>query len=216
MSSLVAVDKRWKSTFDAYDAPSIGRGSSGSILAINKSLVIKVFADDDEGQMDLERETSIFEILQTDTRSPYIVNFIEQWQFGLVMERLECSLRTYLRQKSIQSVGKVISWVDDACKGLDFLHTKGIMHGDVGCHNFLVSEELHLKLCDFAGSKREGETARICYEVRGQHPNYQSGQPTRTTELFALVSFPLGVTIIPLKHPGLDDVRDLYFSASLC
>jgi serine/threonine protein kinase len=204
MSSLVAVDERWKSTFDAYDAPSIGRGSSGSILAINQSLVIKVFADDDEGQMDLDRETSIYEILQTDTRSPYIVHFIEQWQFGLVMERLDCSLRVYLRQRSIPSTGKMISWVDDACKGLDFLHTKGIMHGDVGCHNFLVSEELNLKLCDFAGSKREGEPARICYEVRGQHPDYQSGQPTHMTELFALVSSLLRVTIIPLKSSGLD------------
>jgi serine/threonine protein kinase len=87
------------------------------------------------------------------------------------------------------SVQKALSWVHDACKGLDFLHSKGIMHGDVGCHNFLINGKQHLKLCDFAGSKREGETARICYEVRGQHPDYQSGQPTRVTELFALVSF---------------------------
>jgi serine/threonine protein kinase len=189
MISRSAIDERWKLTFDSYDAPSIGRGSSGSILAINKSLVIKVFADDEEGQMDLERETSIYEILQADTRSPYIVHFIEQWHFGIVMERLDYSLRVYLRQKPTHSVQKALSWVHDACKGLDFLHSKGIMHGDVGCHNFLINGKQHLKLCDFAGSKREGETARICYEVRGQHPDYQSGQPTRVTELFALVSF---------------------------
>jgi len=63
------------------------------------------------------------------------------------------------------------------------------MHGDVGCHNFLVDKEGHIKLCDFAGSKRKGEIARVCYEVRGEHPDYRVGQPTLATEIFSLVSF---------------------------
>jgi serine/threonine protein kinase len=195
-SRSFAIDDSWKSTFDTYDAPSVGRGSSGTVLAINKILVIKVFADDDEGQLDYDRETSIYTELQSEYQSPYIVHFIEEWQSGLVLERLDCSLRLYLRQESQHPMEKVLSWMHDACKGLEFLHSKGIMHGDVGCHNFLVNRQQHLKLCDFAGSKREGELARICYEVRGQHPTYQSGQPTRVTELFALVSIRTGYSCL--------------------
>jgi serine/threonine protein kinase len=179
----------WKHSFDSYDAPIIGRGSSGYVFEIDQDLVFKEFSEDEEGQLDFERETSIYGDLQRGSGSPYITKLIEKWRDGLVLERHSCTLRSRLQEKRPFSIERRTQWVIEACKGLAFLHQNGIMHGDVGCHNFLVDKEGYIKLCDFAGSKRKGEIARVCYEVRGQHPDYRVGQPTSTTEVFSLVSF---------------------------
>jgi serine/threonine protein kinase len=177
----------WKESFSFYDAQSVGRGSSGTVLAINQDLVIKIFSEDEEGQLDLDRERSIFQDLQRDSGSPYVIKFLEVWEDGLVLERLKYTLRFRLREKSQPSPHLRLRWLIEACKALEFIHDRGVMHGDVGCHNFLVDKKGHIKLCDFAGSAREGETARICYEIRGQHPKYQMGRPTKKMEIFALV-----------------------------
>jgi serine/threonine protein kinase len=182
-------NENWKVSFSLYDAQSLGRGSSGSVLAIDQNLVIKIFSEDEEGQLDFDRERDIYHELQRDGGSRYIVKFLEVWEDGLVLERLKSTLRSRLREQFQPSVVLRTQWLVEACKALWFLHDKGIMHGDVGCHNFLVDTKGHIKLCDFAGSKRNGETARICYETRGRHPEYRIGEPTPKTEIFALVSF---------------------------
>ncbi|TVY81341.1 Mitogen-activated protein kinase kinase kinase [Lachnellula suecica] len=176
----------WKLWFDSYDAFSVGRGSSGTVLAIDDKLVIKTYVEDEEGERDFRREKAIYEILQSGTFSPYIVKFVEEWESGLVLERLRGTLRSRLKEKVQPCLEDRTQWIREACNGLGFLHENRIMHGDVGCHNFLVDYSGHVKLCDFAGSKREGELARICYEIRGQHPDYKIGNPTIETEIFAL------------------------------
>jgi serine/threonine protein kinase len=197
IQSLSKYDGNWKGSFSFYDAQSVGRGSSGTVLAIDQDLVIKIFSEDEEGQLDFEREREIYYELQRDGGSQYIVRFLEVWEDGLVLERLKSTLRFHLREKSLPKFTVRMRWLVQACKALGFLHARSIMHGDVGCHNLLVDKKGHIKLCDFAGSKREGETARICYEIRGQHPEYQIGQPTTRTEIFALVSFGYTVALLP-------------------
>lgn len=177
----------WKFSFDSYNALSVGRGSSGTVLEIDQNLVIKTYINNDEGKRDFSREKEIFDILQKGTPSPYIVRCIEEYDEGLVLERLESTLRSRLRQQRTP-LNVRSKWTLDCCRGLQFLHQKGVIHGDIGCHNFLVGRSNLVKLCDFAGSKIVGERARICYEVRGQHPDYQSGEPTIATEIFALGS----------------------------
>jgi serine/threonine protein kinase len=187
IQELLSNDK-WKDSFSFYDAEIVGRGSSGTVLAIDQNLVLKIFCEDDEGQLDFDREREIYNELQRDGGSRYIVNFSEVWEDGLVLERLKSTLRTRLREKSQPSLIIRQRWLVEACNALRFVHDRDIMHGDVGCHNFLVDKNGHIKLCDFAGSRRKGEAARICYEIRGQHPEYQIGEPTSKTEIFALVS----------------------------
>lgn len=183
----------WGASFDEFNAIRVGRGSSGKVLAVNKELVIKVFKEDDEGMLDFERERSIYEQLNRVGGSKYIVQYIGLWRdYGLVLERQAFTLRQYLRGAMDQRLAipyfVLDQWARDASEGLAFLHKNGIMHGDVGCHNFLVDDEGHIKICDFAGSKREGEEARVCYEVRSQHPRYRDHEPNRLTEIFALGS----------------------------
>jgi len=54
----------WILSFDFYEAPSVGRGSSGSVLAIDEELVIKIFSEDEQGVRDFERGSTLTFITQ--------------------------------------------------------------------------------------------------------------------------------------------------------
>src|SRR5450756_3177765 len=77
----------WKRSFSFATAKSIGRGASGTVFAVDNTRVIKVFADDEEGQQDLDREKEIFDTLQSPAGSEHIIRCEEQWFSGLVLER---------------------------------------------------------------------------------------------------------------------------------
>lgn len=70
----------WKFDFDFYEARNLGKGSSGSVLEINQGLVIKIFSEDEDGQLDFERELSIYGQLQNGNQCKYIVKFLEVWE----------------------------------------------------------------------------------------------------------------------------------------
>jgi serine/threonine protein kinase len=183
----------WKKTFSFTTARSIGRGASGTVFAINDELVIKAFGRDAEAQSHLAREREIFNKLQGHFISEYIVHYKEEWASGLVLERLDGTLRDLLKtcvpSDSCQAQhSSALTWSLECCRGFAFLHDNGIIHGDIGCQNVLVSADKHAKICDFAGSKIGEEDAWVAYEIRSQHPHYSGDQPTITTEIFAIGS----------------------------
>jgi serine/threonine protein kinase len=51
---------------------------------------------------------------------------------------------------------RVSSWSYQAASALAYIHSLGIIHCDVGMHNFLVHSDGRLVLCDFSGSEVEG------------------------------------------------------------
>ncbi|KAJ9481676.1 hypothetical protein VN97_g11791 [Penicillium thymicola] len=84
---------------------------------------------------------------------------------GLILERGTC-LRGML-----QSVGESaipwamkLQWALEAAEGLAYIHSKGVIHADVGCHNIIVDNAKHVKFIDFAGSGIDGEDPLVCYE----------------------------------------------------
>jgi len=182
----------WKKTFSFLKADPIGRGASGTVFAINQTWVIKVFGRDVEAQSHLAREKEIFDKLQSRNASEYIIYCKEQWASGLVLERLETTLRNLLR-KSVQLDSEshhpsALTWSIECCRGFAFLHDNDIIQGDIGCQNVMVSTSGQAKLCDFAGSKIGQKDAWVAYEIRSQHPRYTGDQPSIITELFAIGS----------------------------
>lgn len=182
----------WKRSFSFATAKSIGRGTSGTIFAVDDTRVIKVFAEDEEGQLDLVREKEIFDKLQIPVSSQYIINCEEQWYSGLVLERLVTTLRELLKDFAKNSPDTqhplALQWSLESCRGLAFLHQRGVLHGDIGCQNILISDKGHAKLCDFAGSSIGDKHAWVAYEIRSQHPLYSGQQPRIETEIFAIGS----------------------------
>jgi serine/threonine protein kinase len=182
----------WKEDFSFINATCVGRGGSGSVFAIDKERVIKVFPGDEEGERDLERELAIYRKIQSGEEDQNIVKFYERWESGLVLQRHKSTLRQVLSSAMVVPPLFALQWSQEICRGLKRLHSKDILHGDLGCQNIMVNSDSHAVLCDFAGSGfRDGDTwndAWISYEVRSQHPNYRGQQPTVETEIFAFGS----------------------------
>jgi serine/threonine protein kinase len=182
----------WKQTFSFTTAVSIGCGASGTVFIIDSTWVIKVFGRDAEGQLHLAREKEIFDKLQSQAASEYIIHCKEQWASGLVLERLDTTLRALLKRFSQHDLEaqhpSALTWSLECCRGFALLHDNDIIHGDIGCQNVMISTSGHAKLCDFAGSKIGHKDAWVAYEVRSQHPLYSGQQPSITTDIFAIGS----------------------------
>lgn len=43
-------------------------------------------------------------------------------------------------------------WIKNAIVAVAFIYSHGAVHGDISPRNFLVADDLSIKLCDFAGS----------------------------------------------------------------
>lgn len=44
------------------------------------------------------------------------------------------------------------NWIKNAIDAVAFIHGHGVVHADISARNFLVADDLSIKLCDFAGS----------------------------------------------------------------
>ncbi|KAJ5428399.1 hypothetical protein N7445_009853 [Penicillium cf. griseofulvum] len=70
---------------------------------------------------------------------------------GLLLERGTC-LRSIL--ESVSDLDVKIRWAQEAADGLAYIHSKGIIHADIGCHNIIVDDAGHVKFIEFGGSGR--------------------------------------------------------------
>ena len=205
----------WKKTFSIAKAKEVGSGGSGIVYEINKDLVLKAFAGDENGRDDLQRELEIYEKLQSEDGSEFVVKCIGQWSFGLVLERHCVTLRKYLEGRSPLSPPPFARQLaQDGYGAVQFLQKNGIIHGDVGCKNFLLTIDHRLKICDFAGSKLGDKEAWVSYEARSQHPALvgMGKQPTDKTDIFALgsVFFEIYTCRPPLASASNLEVRQKF------
>ncbi|KAH8722078.1 kinase-like domain-containing protein [Ilyonectria robusta] len=133
----------------------IGQGASGGVYTghergTNRLVAIK--------QMNLEQQPKkdliINEILvMKDSSHPNIVNFIDSYLCGgelwVVMEFMEGGSLTDVVTFNIMSEGQIASVCRETLKGLQHLHSKGVIHRDIKSDNILLSMEGNIKLTDF-------------------------------------------------------------------
>jgi serine/threonine protein kinase len=182
----------------------IGAGASAIVLAVNDELAVKLFPSGPKHKRDYEREVEIFQKLKA-KNSPNIVQFVQAlWGCGIVMERMNMTLRQRLRAP-IDEFALENQWMNDTASGISFLHSHGIFHGDIGCQNILIDDDERAKLCDFAGSRLDDKDAWTNYHIRNQHPSYHQKQPDITTELFALGSV---IFEIATRHQPYENISD--------
>lgn len=130
----------------------IGQGASGGVFTgyergTNRLVAIK--------QMNLEQQPKkdliINEILvMKDSSHPNIVNFIDSYLSGgelwVVMEFMEGGSLTDVVTFNIMSEGQIASVCRETLKGLQHLHSKGVIHRDIKSDNILLSDEGNIKL----------------------------------------------------------------------
>lgn len=105
---------------------------------------------------------------------------------GLLLERGTC-LRGVLRRVGEFAIpwAMKLQWALEAADGLAYIHSKEVIHADVGCHNVIVDIANHIKLIDFAGSGIDGEAPLVCYEWCSFQPGTEIGI---CTDIFAFGS----------------------------
>ncbi|EFZ02536.1 serine/threonine protein kinase domain protein [Metarhizium robertsii] len=133
----------------------IGQGASGGVFTgfergTNRLVAIK--------QMNLEQQPKkdliINEILvMKDSSHPNIVNFIDSYlcagELWVVMEFMEGGSLTDVVTFNIMTEGQIASVCRETLKGLQHLHSKGVIHRDIKSDNILLSNEGSIKLTDF-------------------------------------------------------------------
>lgn len=133
----------------------IGQGASGGVytayeLGTNAAVAIK--------QMNLEKqpkkELIVNEILvMKGSKHNNIVNFIDSYLFKgdlwVVMEYMEGGSLTDVVTHCILTEGQIGAVCRETLKGLQFLHSKGVIHRDIKSDNILLSMNGDIKLTDF-------------------------------------------------------------------
>jgi p21-activated kinase 1 len=130
----------------------IGQGASGGVYTgleggSNRLVAIK--------QMNLEQQPKkdliINEILvMKESSHPNIVNFIDSYLCGgelwVVMEFMEGGSLTDVVTFNIMTEGQIASVCRETLRGLQHLHSKGVIHRDIKSDNILLSNEGNIKL----------------------------------------------------------------------
>ena len=133
----------------------IGQGASGGVFTghergTNRLVAIK--------QMNLEQQPKkdliINEIIvMKDSSHPNIVNFIESYLCGgelwVVMEFMEGGSLTDVVTFNIMTEGQIASVCRETLKGLQHLHSKGVIHRDIKSDNILLSNEGSIKISEY-------------------------------------------------------------------
>ncbi|KAK5153281.1 signal transducing kinase of the PAK [Oleoguttula sp. CCFEE 6159] len=141
--------KRYKSLV------KIGQGASGGVytafeVGTNKCVAIK--------QMNLEQQPKkdliINEILvMKESKHKNIVNFMDSFllrgDLWVVMEYMEGGSLTYVVTFNMMSEAQIAAVCRETLHGLQFLHSKGVIHRDIKSDNILLSLEGNIKLTDF-------------------------------------------------------------------
>lgn len=130
----------------------IGQGASGGVFTghekgTNRLVAIK--------QMNLEQQPKkdliINEIIvMKESSHPNIVNFLDSYLCGgelwVIMEFMEGGSLTDVVTFNIMTEGQIASVCRETLKGLQHLHSKGVIHRDIKSDNILLSNEGHIKL----------------------------------------------------------------------
>lgn len=181
-------------------------GTVGIIYAIDEHHVIKVPSLGEFERQAYDREIRAYTRLGHHER----IAHCEVQEEGLQLERGIC-LRDFLQSPSGSSIplDSKLQWAQEAAEGLVYIHSKGIIHADVGCHNMILdgSGSGHVKFIDFAGSGIDDEDPLVCYEWCSFRPTSEIGV---STDIFAFGSmlFEIESGQVPYselaKDPGME------------
>jgi p21-activated kinase 1 len=133
----------------------IGQGASGGVFTAfqvgsNQSVAIK--------QMNLEqqpkKELIINEILvMKESKHKNIVNFIDSYlhrgDLWVVMEYMEGGSLTDVVTYNMMTEGQIGAVCRETLRGLEHLHSKGVIHRDIKSDNVLLSLKGEIKVTDF-------------------------------------------------------------------
>lgn len=194
----------------------VSAGSSGNVFLLAPDLVVKL------GHLGwphhVEHEHKVYEALGL---HPRIVEYLGTWNDINRSAVLRYHPRGCLRQVLQRAADNEVpvprrKWAVQLAEALVFIHSKGVVHGDINASNVLVTDHDDVLLCDFAGAALNGEPPVVaCYEIRHFRPRSNDDEWASRSEaddLFALGSllFELYTGEKPFKDKEENEVEKLY------
>jgi serine/threonine protein kinase len=76
-----------------------------------------------------------------------------------------------------------------AAEAVRHIHVNGVIHGDIGAHNFFLKQNGSIVLGDFGGSRIDGSSCRVLSSTRYTRPMILAEyalEPTHKDDMFAL------------------------------
>ncbi|KAG6861880.1 hypothetical protein C0995_010586 [Termitomyces sp. Mi166 len=196
-------------------------GCSRGITQVALKALRNIKATDSKAQKRFEQEINIWASLQHEHILPFYGIVTDQgqhiqmasdrdvspWQdFGNVLEYVKCVPKA-----------NRIHLLSGAAKGLEYLHNRNIIHGNVKCANILVSEEEEACICDFGMSKviedvtekSASATLTASGSARWLAPELIEGIVTSPTKEADTYSYAMAMLeLVTGKHPFSNRRRD--------
>ncbi|WQF88453.1 Putative protein kinase [Colletotrichum destructivum] len=125
------------------------------------------------------------------------------------------TLKDYLESYADVPLEQRKKWATEAVECAQLLHSSGVIHCDIGPHNFLLDNRLRLKIIDFSGSSVDGSRTEISPGTRYAAPTL--GRSLQWTATVKADLFILGSTIYcimtgkpPFEEFQSEDVQKMY------
>ncbi|KFX93020.1 hypothetical protein O988_07039, partial [Pseudogymnoascus sp. VKM F-3808] len=149
-------------------------------------------------------------------REGLILEYMPQGDLGAYLRGEEPMTRLPERGAVEISTEQRLQWACDAAEGLQLLHEHRVWHCDVRTLNFLLDDELRLKIIDFEGSSLDGCEPSALETTRYLLPRDPLEPSTIATELFALGSLVYEIMTgrEPYKELEDDEVTALFVEKS--
>lgn len=177
----------------------LGSGTSGKVykgLLRGNKVAIKVFKSVDQAAVKVfKKEFAIMRVIN----SEYVVHF-----FGACLEPKICVVMEYCNRKSLKHVledssfhldwKKAFRMLLDMSRGMEFLHSKNILHRDLKSLNLLVnkSNEWRVKVADFGMArfdtqKNQSSLGKLCGTYSYMAPEIIKGEKfTEKSDVFSM------------------------------
>lgn len=206
----------------------INGGLSGIVELLPSGLISKSpwpgFRNKDS-RKEIANEHEIYKHLGPHQRLVPIEGYTEEGVL-LLQHMQHGNLADYLRAHSETiSMGQRLQWATEAAEGLEFLHSKGVIHCDVKPKNFLLDDSLGLKIADFSSSALNGSYVLACKSTRFSLPHGRQEKPTIRSDTFALgcTTYMIMTGEDPYENLHSDEVTHLFkngdfpsFKGTLC
>ena len=145
---------------------------------------------------------------------PRIATVHETTEKAIVLERGECLRRRLQRQSESEPIPlrTKLQWAKEAAEGLCYIHERGIIQGDVGCHNLILTQS-GIKYIEFAGSGINNEPALVAYEWCSYRPDptqHPDAAASIRTDIFAFGSALFEIEAGCVPYHELQATLDIY------
>ncbi|KAI9730976.1 MAG: hypothetical protein M1834_005437 [Cirrosporium novae-zelandiae] len=196
----------------------VGAGQSGRVYHLTPSIVLKHSWVGNE--KDTECERKVYERLGP---HPRILKYLGPGPMPIEPERLpprDIGIRLEYHPKGslreyIPSDAEIfpLKWAEQIAEGLEYLHRNRIVHCDTSSSNILVTDNLDVVLCDFAGSIIDGVKVNgVSYEQRCSRRYEYTDDFDHIDDLFGFgtVIYELSTRMRPYADKTDQEVRQLY------